>query len=82
MFQTTLRNPLASPDIIGVSLGASAVARRRRSPSWGGNGLVGLGGRDRRCDGQWRSWSAWWPGRTAGFRLMLVGIGVAAAMHR
>ncbi|MCU1536527.1 MAG: iron transporter permease [Humibacillus sp.] len=26
MFQTTLRNPLASPDIIGVSLGASAAA--------------------------------------------------------
>ena len=26
MFQTTLRNPLASPDIIGISLGASASA--------------------------------------------------------
>jgi iron complex transport system permease protein len=26
IFQTTLRNPLASPDIIGVSLGASAAA--------------------------------------------------------
>lgn len=26
MFQTTLRNPLASPDIIGISLGASAAA--------------------------------------------------------
>ena len=26
MFQTTLRNPLASPDIIGVTLGASAAA--------------------------------------------------------
>ena len=26
IFQTTLRNPLASPDIIGVSVGASAAA--------------------------------------------------------
>lgn len=26
MFQTTLRNPLASPDIIGITLGASAAA--------------------------------------------------------
>ena len=26
MFQTTLRNPLASPDVIGISLGASAAA--------------------------------------------------------
>ncbi|NUR79441.1 MAG: iron chelate uptake ABC transporter family permease subunit [Dermatophilaceae bacterium] len=26
MFQTTLRNPLASPDIVGISLGASAAA--------------------------------------------------------
>ena len=26
MFQTTLRNPLASPDIIGINLGASAAA--------------------------------------------------------
>ena len=26
LFQTTLRNPLASPDIVGVSLGASAAA--------------------------------------------------------
>ncbi len=26
IFQSTLRNPLASPDIIGVSIGASAAA--------------------------------------------------------
>ncbi|NUR16497.1 MAG: iron chelate uptake ABC transporter family permease subunit, partial [Dermatophilaceae bacterium] len=26
MFQTSLRNPLASPDIVGISLGASAAA--------------------------------------------------------
>lgn len=41
IFQTALRNPLASPDIIGISLGASAAAvvaivlsgcRARRSP--------------------------------------------------
>ena len=50
IFQTTLRNPLASPDIVGVSLGASAAAvtvitlgRVER--------LVGLGRRDRRCAG-------------------------------
>lgn len=79
IFQTTLRNPLASPDIVGVSMGASAAAI---------SAIVLLG---------WRGWSVsatailgalavaalirWVAGEHAGFRLVLAGIGMAAAMH-
>ena len=52
IFQTTLRNPLASPDIIGVSAGASAsavvaivVLDLRR--------LAGVGGRGRSARSSW-----------------------------
>ena len=80
IFQTTLRNPLASPDIIGVSLGASAAAVTvitlgRRGPA----------GRSRPPPSsvRWasRSSCAWWPATTRGFRLVLAGIGLAAAMQ-
>lgn len=79
IFQTTLRNPLASPDIIGVSLGASAAA------VWA-IAIVG-----------WRGWNVsvvavlgalavaavvrLLAGRRGGFRLVLAGVGMAAAMH-
>ena len=80
IFQTTLRNPLASPDIIGVSLGASAAAvfaivtprpdravRSRSPPSSAPSGL-----------GRWCALVAGPDG--AGYRLVLVGVGVAAAL--
>lgn len=79
IFQTTLRNPLASPDVIGVSLGASAVAVS----------VITLGG--------WSGWSVsaaaiagalataltirLVTGDHSGFRLVLAGIGMAAAMQ-
>jgi iron complex transport system permease protein len=79
IFQTTLRNPLASPDVVGVSLGASAAAVS----------AVALAG--------WSGWSVpaaavvgalgvallvrWVAGGHAGFRLVLAGIGLAAAMQ-
>ena len=78
IFQTTLRNPLASPDIIGVSLGASAaavfaiVALDQSGTSVSVAAIVGALGIAvvvRLVAG---------PG--AGFRLVLVGIGVAAAL--
>ncbi|EON22570.1 ferric enterobactin transport system, permease [Nocardioides sp. CF8] len=79
LFQTTLRNPLASPDIIGVNLGASAVAVVAIA-LWGWQGLsvsiaaiigaitVALVVR-------------LVAGPHGGHRLILVGIGAAAAMQ-
>jgi iron complex transport system permease protein len=80
MFQTTLRNPLASPDIIGISLGASATA------------VVALTFLD--AQGLWLPAAAltgalavsllmYAVGRgtaLAGQRMVLVGIGVAALL--
>jgi iron complex transport system permease protein len=81
VFQTMLRNPLASPDIIGISMGASATAVMGIA-FFGASGLVlqgfsmvgsitvalliGLLARR---------------GGVAGHRLILVGIGVAAVLH-
>jgi iron complex transport system permease protein len=80
MFQTTLRNPLASPDVIGISLGASAAA------------VVALTFLD--AQGVWLPAAAlagavtvsllmYAVGRgtvLAGQRMVLVGIGVAALL--
>lgn len=79
IFQTTLRNPLASPDVVGVSLGASAAAVA----------AIALAG--------WTGWSVSLAavagavavalavrtvaGDHSGFRLVLAGIGLAAAMQ-
>ncbi|MCJ8140122.1 FecCD family ABC transporter permease [Falsirhodobacter halotolerans] len=80
-FQTMLRNPLASPDIIGINLGASAAAVF---------GIVVLG-----LDGAGVSvfaivaglgvaltiFGLSWRGGISGTRLILVGIGVAAMLE-
>lgn len=80
-FQTMLRNPLASPDIIGINLGASAAAVFA---------IVVLG-----LDGAQVSvfaviaglataliiFGLSWKGSEAGTRLILVGIGVAAMLE-
>ena len=74
IFQTTLRNPLASPDIIGVSIGASAAAVFA-IVTLGRARLPGLGrSRARRRAGLAR-WSAQQAGPVAGNRLVLVGVG-------
>lgn len=78
LFQMLLRNPLASPDIVGVSMGASAA---------GIFALLTLGLRDDAVSffavvgavvvaGVVRSVA----GTTGGYRLVLVGVGLAAAM--
>ena len=79
IFQTTLRNPLASPDIIGVSTGASASAvvaivlldlqgAAVAAAAVLGAVLVALTARAV-------------AGADTGFRLVLVGVGLAAAMQ-
>ncbi|MFF2319227.1 FecCD family ABC transporter permease [Arthrobacter sp. NPDC058097] len=91
LFQTMLRNPLASPDVIGISYGASAAAvlaivvfgasgAAVSGAALGGamavaaliygisrTGSLGLGGGSR--------------GSAAGSRLILAGVGIAAALH-
>jgi iron complex transport system permease protein len=78
IFQVTLRNPLASPDIIGVSLGASAAAVFAIvSMGWSGPavsaaailGAVGVAALVRAVAGP-----------DSGHRLVLMGVGVAAAL--
>jgi iron complex transport system permease protein len=78
IFQTTLRNPLASPDIVGVSIGASAAAVFA---------IVTLGQR-----GPVVSVAAvlgavliavvvrWQAGAVGGNRLVLIGLGLGAGM--
>lgn len=79
IFQTTLRNPLASPDVIGVSIGASAAAVIAIV-------LIGL-------TGPMVSVAAvigalvvslvvrLVAGQDTGYRLVLVGVGMAAALQ-
>lgn len=78
LFQMLLRNPLASPDIVGVSVGASAA---------GIFALLTLGLRDGAVSVfavvgavTISSVVRWVAGTTGGYRLVLVGVGVAAAM--
>ena len=80
IFQTTLRNPLASPDIIGVSPGRAAAVSRvalgrldRRAVS-----AAAVARRDRRRPRRAARSS---PAPARRHRLVLVGIGLAAAMQ-
>ena len=81
MFQTTLRNPLASPDIIGISLGASAAAVIALT-FLDAQGLW-LPAAALRRRGRPSSLLMYAVGRgtsLAGQRMVLVGIGVAALL--
>lgn len=89
LFQTMLRNPLASPDVIGISSGASAAAvvaivifgasgaLVSGAALAGALAVAGLihaissGGATRRAG----------RGSAAGNRLVLAGVGIAAALH-
>ncbi len=80
-FQTLLRNPLASPDIIGISAGASAAAvwcivvlglsgmAVSVAAVTAGLGVAAL------------IYVLAWRGGTAGTRLILVGIGISAMLQ-
>ena len=79
IFQTTLRNPLASPDIIGISLGASAAAVVAIV-------LLGMHGTAVSAAAVVGAVAIalvvrWTAGASAGQRLVLVGIGAAAALQ-
>lgn len=79
IFQATLRNPLASPDIIGVSMGASAAAcfaiitldlDGPRVSVFAVGGALGVAVIVRLV-----------AGTTGGYKLVLVGVGLTAALQ-
>ncbi|MEO3977759.1 iron chelate uptake ABC transporter family permease subunit [Streptomyces sp. CAU 1734] len=78
IFQSLTRNPLASPDLIGVSAGAGTAATAGLLIGFGsGLGLQTLalaGG----VGAAMLIYTLAWKGGTTGFRIVLVGIGVAA----
>ncbi|CCH78328.1 iron-enterobactin transporter subunit; membrane component of ABC superfamily [Nostocoides japonicum T1-X7] len=81
IFQTISGNPLGSPDVIGFSTGAAtgalvAIIVGGASPSGVAVGAV-LGG----IAAAAAVYLLAWRGGVAGFRLVLVGIGVAAALR-
>jgi iron complex transport system permease protein len=89
LFQTMLRNPLASPDVIGISYGASAAAVIA-IVVFGASGAAvsgaALGGALAvaaliyaiSSGGAMRGGTG---GNAAGNRLVLAGVGIAAALH-
>ncbi|WP_345711817.1 iron chelate uptake ABC transporter family permease subunit, partial [Kineococcus glutinatus] len=80
--QSVCRNPLASPDVLGVTAGASAAAVA--ALVLGGGTLAGLGLPVAALLGGLLAAVAIyllaWRGGVAGLRLVLVGLGVAAAL--
>ncbi|MCU1532663.1 MAG: transport system permease protein [Arthrobacter sp.] len=93
LFQTMLRNPLASPDVIGISYGASAAAVTAivifgaSGAAVAGAALVGALGvaaviyaLSRESQGG-SAGSGGGRGDAAGNRLILAGVGIAAALH-
>ena len=91
LFQTMLRNPLASPDVIGISYGASAgavtaiVIFGASGAAVSGAALGGAMAVAALIYGISRSGSlgggGGGGGRAAGNRLILAGVGIAAALH-
>jgi iron complex transport system permease protein len=81
IFQTLLRNPLASPDIVGISTGASAAAVAAII-------LFGLGGIAVSLSALGGAvatalaiyWLAWRGGAVSPYRMVLIGIGLAAML--
>lgn len=80
IFQTLLRNPLASPDIIGISHGASAAAVVC-IVVLGITGLgVSLGALAGALATAFAIYGLAWRGGVTAYRIVLVGIGMAAIM--
>lgn len=91
LFQTMLRNPLASPDVIGISYGASAAAVTAivvfgaTGPAVSGAALGGALGIAALIyaisRGPALGSGGGSHGNAAGNRLILAGVGIAAALH-
>ncbi|OUM43247.1 iron chelate uptake ABC transporter family permease subunit [Arthrobacter agilis] len=81
VFQTMLRNPLASPDIIGISYGASASAVTAIVLFGAAGVAVSLSALVGAMVVAAAIYLISRRGGVAGYRLILVGIGFAAVMH-
>ncbi|HEX6361022.1 FecCD family ABC transporter permease [Actinophytocola sp.] len=75
IFQTVTRNPLASPDIVGINAGAAAAAVAGITLGFGSSAVLGvLGGLGAGLLVYLLSWRR----GTTGYRFILVGVGVWA----
>nr|WP_244186302.1 iron chelate uptake ABC transporter family permease subunit [Arthrobacter agilis] len=81
VFQTMLRNPLASPDIIGISYGASASAVTAIVLFGAAGAAVSLSALVGAMVVAAAIYLISRRGGVAGYRLILVGIGFAAVLH-
>ncbi|WP_247829264.1 FecCD family ABC transporter permease [Arthrobacter antioxidans] len=81
VFQTMLRNPLASPDIIGISYGASASAVTAIVLFGAAGAAVSFAALVGAMVVAAAIYLISRRGGVAGYRLILVGIGFAAVMH-
>nr|WP_307433573.1 iron chelate uptake ABC transporter family permease subunit [Pseudarthrobacter defluvii] len=87
LFQTMLRNPLASPDVIGISSGASVAAVvaivifGASGAAVSGAALAGALAVAALIHAISRSGRGGGRGNTAGNRLVLAGVGIAAALQ-
>jgi iron complex transport system permease protein len=75
IFQTVTRNPLASPDVVGVNAGAAALVVAGITFSFGTDTVLGIVGG--LAAGLLVYLLSWRRG-TTGYRFVLVGVGVAA----
>lgn len=80
VFQSLTRNPLGSPDIIGFSTGAYTGALLALTVAGGGFALTSFGALLGGLLTALLVYLLAWRNGTAGFRLILVGIGVSAAL--
>jgi iron complex transport system permease protein len=75
IFQTVTRNPLASPDIVGINAGAAAVVVAGITFGFGSAMVLGVAGG---LGAGLLVYVLSWRRGTTGYRFILVGVGVAA----
>lgn len=75
IFQTVTRNPLASPDIVGVNAGAAALVVAGITLGFGSGTWLGVAGG---LGAGLLVYALSWRRGTTGYRFVLVGVGVAA----
>ena len=75
IFQTVTRNPLASPDIVGVNAGAAACVVAGITFGFGSGTVLGVAGG---LGAGLLVYVLSWRRGTTGYRFVLVGVGVAA----
>ncbi|RYE11069.1 MAG: iron ABC transporter permease [Hyphomicrobiales bacterium] len=80
LFQTVLRNPLASPDIIGITAGASTAAVAAIVLLQWGGGMLALAALVGGLGTAGAIYALAWHRGVSPYRVVLVGIGIAAVM--